>query len=164
MFESPLNAYNGLSQTSLLDIFCTEIVIWTLCGQCKNCYFLASDVSDPEFIYTRPDMWIWCAALQKEPHCLFSPSLNYTHNLRPLSSMEEQFPQVSFFLLSIQYILAVSLPYFSLFFRNNVFQLSCLVTDEDTVKRYYAKFEEKFFQTCEKELAKINTFYSGNHV
>lgn len=35
------------------------------------------------------------------------------------------------------------------------------VTDEDTVKRYYAKFEEKFFQTCEKELAKINTFYSG---
>lgn len=36
-----------------------------------------------------------------------------------------------------------------------------LVTDEDTVKRYYAKFEEKFFQTCEKELAKINTFYSG---
>lgn len=37
------------------------------------------------------------------------------------------------------------------------------VTDEDTVKRYYAKFEEKFFQTCEKELAKINTFYSGNY-
>lgn len=37
-----------------------------------------------------------------------------------------------------------------------------VVTDEDTVKRYYAKFEEKFFQTCEKELAKINTFYSGN--
>ncbi|KAG7267795.1 hypothetical protein CRUP_003214 [Coryphaenoides rupestris] len=35
-----------------------------------------------------------------------------------------------------------------------------MVTDEDTVKRYYAKFEEKFFQTCEKELLKINTFYS----
>ncbi|XP_064415999.1 solute carrier family 53 member 1 isoform X2 [Latimeria chalumnae] len=34
------------------------------------------------------------------------------------------------------------------------------VTDEDTVKRYFAKFEEKFFQACEKELAKINTFYS----
>lgn len=34
------------------------------------------------------------------------------------------------------------------------------VTDEDTVKRYYARFEEQFFQTCEKELAKINTFYS----
>uniref|UniRef100_A0A674EIB4 Xenotropic and polytropic retrovirus receptor 1a n=1 Tax=Salmo trutta TaxID=8032 RepID=A0A674EIB4_SALTR len=26
--------------------------------------------------------------------------------------------------------------------------------------RYYAKFEEKFFQNCEKELLKINTFYS----
>ncbi|TRY83596.1 hypothetical protein DNTS_033712, partial [Danionella cerebrum] len=37
---------------------------------------------------------------------------------------------------------------------------SLAVTDEDTVKRYYAKFEEKFFQTCEKELSKINTFYS----
>uniref|UniRef100_A0A3Q3EFU5 Xenotropic and polytropic retrovirus receptor 1a n=1 Tax=Labrus bergylta TaxID=56723 RepID=A0A3Q3EFU5_9LABR len=34
------------------------------------------------------------------------------------------------------------------------------ITDEDTVKRYYAKFEERFFQTCEKELLKINTFYS----
>ncbi|KAG8436800.1 hypothetical protein GDO86_007763 [Hymenochirus boettgeri] len=34
------------------------------------------------------------------------------------------------------------------------------VTDEDNVKRYFAKFEEKFFQNCEKELAKINTFYS----
>eukprot|EP00064_Thunnus_orientalis_P015875 superscaffoldBa00003032_g15936 len=34
------------------------------------------------------------------------------------------------------------------------------VTDDDTVKRYYAKFEERFFQTCEKELLKINTFYS----
>uniref|UniRef100_A0A665TL60 Xenotropic and polytropic retrovirus receptor 1a n=1 Tax=Echeneis naucrates TaxID=173247 RepID=A0A665TL60_ECHNA len=26
--------------------------------------------------------------------------------------------------------------------------------------KYYAKFEERFFQTCEKELLKINTFYS----
>lgn len=34
-------------------------------------------------------------------------------------------------------------------------------TDEDTVKRCFATFEEKFFQTCEKELAKINIFYSG---
>lgn len=43
-----------------------------------------------------------------------------------------------------------------------IYYFSCLsVTDEDTVKRYFAKFEEKFFQTCEKELAKINTFYSG---
>ncbi|KAG7461361.1 xenotropic and polytropic retrovirus receptor 1-like, partial [Solea senegalensis] len=36
------------------------------------------------------------------------------------------------------------------------------VTDDDTVKRYYAKFEERFFQTCEKELLKINTFYSDH--
>lgn len=50
------------------------------------------------------------------------------------------------------------------FFCNNLcflFSFFLLVTDEDTVKRYFAKFEEKFFQTCEKELAKINTFYSG---
>lgn len=40
--------------------------------------------------------------------------------------------------------------------------LFCFVdTDEDTVKRCFATFEEKFFQTCEKELAKINIFYSG---
>uniref|UniRef100_A0A452S9B1 Solute carrier family 53 member 1 n=1 Tax=Ursus americanus TaxID=9643 RepID=A0A452S9B1_URSAM len=39
-------------------------------------------------------------------------------------------------------------------------QVLMIFTDEDTVKRYFAKFEEKFFQTCEKELAKINTFYS----
>uniref|UniRef100_A0A674KEZ9 Xenotropic and polytropic retrovirus receptor 1 n=1 Tax=Terrapene triunguis TaxID=2587831 RepID=A0A674KEZ9_9SAUR len=42
----------------------------------------------------------------------------------------------------------------------NCFSSCFTVTDEDTVKRYFAKFEEKFFQTCEKELAKINTFYS----
>lgn len=29
------------------------------------------------------------------------------------------------------------------------------------MKRCFATFEEKFFQTCEKELAKINIFYSG---
>ena len=40
--------------------------------------------------------------------------------------------------------------------------LFCFIdTDEDTVKRCFATFEEKFFQTCEKELAKINIFYSG---
>ncbi|CAM9577383.1 unnamed protein product [Lampetra planeri] len=33
-------------------------------------------------------------------------------------------------------------------------------TDEATIRRYFAKVEEKFFQTCEKELSKINTFYS----
>lgn len=42
------------------------------------------------------------------------------------------------------------------------FFLFCFIdTDEDTVKRCFATFEEKFFQTCEKELAKINIFYSG---
>uniref|UniRef100_H3BD64 Xenotropic and polytropic retrovirus receptor 1 n=1 Tax=Latimeria chalumnae TaxID=7897 RepID=H3BD64_LATCH len=43
---------------------------------------------------------------------------------------------------------------------NHSFLFPSAVTDEDTVKRYFAKFEEKFFQACEKELAKINTFYS----
>lgn len=41
------------------------------------------------------------------------------------------------------------------------FLFSFIDTDEDTVKRCFATFEEKFFQTCEKELAKINIFYSG---
>lgn len=42
-----------------------------------------------------------------------------------------------------------------------VFLFLFVDTDEDTVKRCFATFEEKFFQTCEKELAKINIFYSG---
>lgn len=50
---------------------------------------------------------------------------------------------------------------FNNLFTNSIFFSVSPVTDEDTVKRYFAKFEEKFFQTCEKELAKINTFYSG---
>lgn len=33
--------------------------------------------------------------------------------------------------------------------------------DPDSLSRYYAKFDEKFFSYCDKELAKINTFYSG---
>ncbi|XP_022180680.1 xenotropic and polytropic retrovirus receptor 1-like [Myzus persicae] len=32
--------------------------------------------------------------------------------------------------------------------------------DPDSLSRYYAKFDEKFFSFCDKELAKINTFYS----
>lgn len=49
-----------------------------------------------------------------------------------------------------------------MFFFYNFFFLFCFLdTDEDTVKRCFATFEEKFFQTCEKELAKINIFYSG---
>lgn len=48
------------------------------------------------------------------------------------------------------------------FFYNFFVFLFCSAdTDEDTVKRCFATFEEKFFQTCEKELAKINIFYSG---
>lgn len=27
---------------------------------------------------------------------------------------------------------------------------------------YFSKFDEKFFHYCDKELAKINTFYSGD--
>lgn len=33
--------------------------------------------------------------------------------------------------------------------------------DPDSLSRYFAKFDEKFFSFCDKELAKINTFYSG---
>ena len=31
---------------------------------------------------------------------------------------------------------------------------------EENLRRYYATFDEKFFVTCEKELSKINTFFS----
>ncbi|KAK7094735.1 solute carrier family 53 member 1-like [Littorina saxatilis] len=33
------------------------------------------------------------------------------------------------------------------------------VTDQATIQRYFARFDEKFFQFCDKELAKINTFF-----
>ena len=35
------------------------------------------------------------------------------------------------------------------------------VTDESTIQRFFARFDEKFFQFCEKELTKINTFFLG---
>ena len=35
------------------------------------------------------------------------------------------------------------------------------VTDVETRARYYARFAEMFFQFCDKELQKINTFFSG---
>ena len=35
------------------------------------------------------------------------------------------------------------------------------VTEEEVIKRYYARFDEQFFRVCDKELAKINTFFSG---
>lgn len=34
------------------------------------------------------------------------------------------------------------------------------LTEESSIQRYYARFEEKFFAVCEKELTKVNTFYS----
>ncbi|GAB6031448.1 hypothetical protein CHUAL_009219 [Chamberlinius hualienensis] len=37
---------------------------------------------------------------------------------------------------------------------------SAEVVEQNIVTRYFANFEETFFQFCEKELAKINTFYS----
>ncbi|PVD21893.1 hypothetical protein C0Q70_17696 [Pomacea canaliculata] len=33
------------------------------------------------------------------------------------------------------------------------------VTDPSTIQRYFARFDEKFFQFCDKELVKINTFF-----
>ncbi|XP_071096597.1 solute carrier family 53 member 1-like isoform X1 [Haliotis cracherodii] len=33
------------------------------------------------------------------------------------------------------------------------------VVDQSTIQRYFARFDEKFFQFCDKELAKINTFF-----
>lgn len=34
------------------------------------------------------------------------------------------------------------------------------VTDSATIERYFARFDERFFQFCDKELTKINTFFS----
>ncbi|VDH99196.1 Hypothetical predicted protein [Mytilus galloprovincialis] len=33
------------------------------------------------------------------------------------------------------------------------------VADASTLQRYYARFDERFFQFCDKELSKINTFF-----
>lgn len=33
--------------------------------------------------------------------------------------------------------------------------------EPEVLQRYFAKFDEQFFHYCDKELAKINTFYSG---
>ncbi|KAG8320823.1 Xenotropic and polytropic retrovirus receptor 1 [Homalodisca vitripennis] len=37
---------------------------------------------------------------------------------------------------------------------------SAELVEPDVVTRYFAKFDEQFFHYCDKELAKINTFYS----
>lgn len=33
--------------------------------------------------------------------------------------------------------------------------------DQDTLARYFTAFDEQFFSFCDRELKKINTFYSG---
>lgn len=35
------------------------------------------------------------------------------------------------------------------------------VSESYVLDSFYGKFDEKFFHYCDKELAKINTFYSG---
>lgn len=35
--------------------------------------------------------------------------------------------------------------------------------EEVTLQRYYAKADEEFFRICDKELAKINIFFSGSY-
>ena len=37
---------------------------------------------------------------------------------------------------------------------------SAEVVEEDVLQRYFARFDETFFTFCDKELAKINTFYA----
>lgn len=34
--------------------------------------------------------------------------------------------------------------------------------EPEFLTRHFAKFDERFFHYCDKELAKINTFFSGN--
>lgn len=34
-------------------------------------------------------------------------------------------------------------------------------SEAHVLESYFSKFDEKFFHYCDKELAKINTFYSG---
>lgn len=47
---------------------------------------------------------------------------------------------------------------------------SAELVEPEILTRYFAKFDEQFFSYCDKELTKINTFYSGtragpfNHV
>lgn len=38
---------------------------------------------------------------------------------------------------------------------------SAEVVEPEILSRYFAKFDEQFFSYCDKELTKINTFYSG---
>lgn len=38
---------------------------------------------------------------------------------------------------------------------------SAELVEPDVLSRYFTKFDEQFFHYSDKELAKINTFYSG---
>lgn len=40
---------------------------------------------------------------------------------------------------------------------------SAELVDPEMLTRYFTKFDEKFFHYSDKELAKINTFYSGSY-
>lgn len=40
---------------------------------------------------------------------------------------------------------------------------SAELVEPDYLTRYFSTFDEQFFHYCDKELAKINTFYSGWH-
>lgn len=41
---------------------------------------------------------------------------------------------------------------------------SAELVEPEILTRYFAKFDEQFFSYCDKELTKINTFYSGEHI
>jgi hypothetical protein len=40
---------------------------------------------------------------------------------------------------------------------------SAELAEPEVLRRHSANFDEHFFHYCDKELAKINTFYSGNY-
>jgi len=48
--------------------------------------------------------------------------------------------------------------------RNNVIGPCVAVTPDDIVQQHFARFDEKFFHYCDKELLKINTFFSGRYM
>lgn len=148
---------------------CKEIVIWT-----RIVFSVGSVQKLLRFSK-------WCFRPREHIHKAQHENLRYCSVKRAL--LVFSFPQIyaqpqafelwdrtmfstGLFFPYVQYISCYLFPIFFLVFPELHFHIIflLLVTDEDTVKRYYAKFEEKFFQTCEKELAKINTFYSGNHV
>jgi len=42
--------------------------------------------------------------------------------------------------------------------------MSIAVTPFDIIQQHFARFDEKFFHYCDKELLKINTFFSGMYI